>query len=1268
MYRPETSKMSIDKLIKRKQHAKRDNNLSQLAEITKALGDMYFETEQPRKALQEYAEQLSICEKLGDKLNCAVAHRMIGEIYASLGDYEQALIHQNLHLEGARDMRDLVEEQRAFATLGRTYFCQAESLVTQLQKRDEALANAKAAYVKSMELCDKLEGTGIKMEEKLLMRARLLLNLGLTLETQKETQQAITLIEQAAALCLANNFQEDLHRTCLSLAGIYERLGNHELVLQYIETASTVGDVRLKAEAKLTKAEFYMRTGQWIETRKILISLYTSSGLSRDINNQVEKYLRIIVTLCRAENNLLVETDTRSKQKLYETLGDAAVAAQCFDKAVEYYRQMLICAEKTGDQIGISLESLAQTLKDAGRHKEALTYAQREFELCTSPQERCRSALFLADLLITTNASDQEIRNYYTLALASAKESNSIKLQKSVTKDFVIYLENINNFNEAKDVREEAGLEELSDTESETSFEESDTIGADICLEDLSDLEENTKGTSSVTKRRTKRPSILKKNEKGETQLQVACINGDINTVQRLLSSGHPVNVRDNAGWSPLHEAANYGYVDIAELLIKSGANINDNVPCRGMTPLHDAALCGHFSVMNLLMEHGADVTLKTHDGDTVLDYLEDWRDRVEDLNPEDLAEYDIMHKKLSAVILTKRKKKKYDGVRTLDKKSSEVREISAGEDYKRTIAHLRTFNKTKPVSRFKSDDAIALPFLVNEEQVLIDDWLEDDIGITTKKKSASNVHGITTKRRSADENMEKKSTSNSHGVTTKRKSADGSTENAAKKMKRNNSFSNSTENIFISDDSYDSAIIETASFAEEPTRTKRKQQTSLLTSGFTKSRTPSPSVLHIANSKQYNKEHVNLHILVKDTALDVKVAVCEDEKEFLSRVTSAVESKFFDETGCTVKLQLRPTNGNIVTRDYIVNIASEMNDRLECEIVELQIPPIVERYKTICRTCNLTPCDSMLKCLKSCENTSIFRAKPDDISEEILVSLLKTLEYEKNIKLLQLSDIVLLKAGTNLYRCLSNLSFLQELYLKGCDIDSACLRKINSLPPQLRILDLSYNPLTSKSCDTLRTLIAPLRFLQTLNLRYCQLDDFCFPSGNPNLTSYDISWNKLSRDTTSSILSKQLFDLNLSNTLSSNQFISSLNITLSPSLEFLDLSFCDITDDDVKIILTQLPRLSKLTLRGNTSVSLLSVNMLLSRHPTLTHIDVTGCECIASNPEAGLVIHSPEICTLVASVEPDLCDSWIKLWRGTGIVTKLPHKLAIFKPMSFCG
>jgi hypothetical protein len=49
-------------------------------------------------------------------------------------------------------------------------------------------------------------------------------------------------------------------------------------------------------------------------------------------------------------------------------------------------------------------------------------------------------------------------------------------------------------------------------------------------------------------------------------------------------------------GWTPLHEACNHGWLDVAKQLLKAGANVN----VQGLdndTPLHDASINGHGKV-----------------------------------------------------------------------------------------------------------------------------------------------------------------------------------------------------------------------------------------------------------------------------------------------------------------------------------------------------------------------------------------------------------------------------------------------------------------------------------------------------------------------------------------------------------------------------------------------------------------------------------------------------------------------------------------------
>lgn len=52
-------------------------------------------------------------------------------------------------------------------------------------------------------------------------------------------------------------------------------------------------------------------------------------------------------------------------------------------------------------------------------------------------------------------------------------------------------------------------------------------------------------------------------NSKGESALHRAAIRNDLVQLRRLLAAGHSPDVRDHAGWTPLHEAALRGYSEV---------------------------------------------------------------------------------------------------------------------------------------------------------------------------------------------------------------------------------------------------------------------------------------------------------------------------------------------------------------------------------------------------------------------------------------------------------------------------------------------------------------------------------------------------------------------------------------------------------------------------------------------------------------------------------------------------------------------------------
>uniref|UniRef100_A0A8B9VKF5 Protein phosphatase 1 regulatory subunit n=1 Tax=Anas zonorhyncha TaxID=75864 RepID=A0A8B9VKF5_9AVES len=58
------------------------------------------------------------------------------------------------------------------------------------------------------------------------------------------------------------------------------------------------------------------------------------------------------------------------------------------------------------------------------------------------------------------------------------------------------------------------------------------------------------------------------------SEINLACIDENLDMVKFLVENGANVNQQDNEGWTPLHAVASCGYLNIAEYLISHGANV----------------------------------------------------------------------------------------------------------------------------------------------------------------------------------------------------------------------------------------------------------------------------------------------------------------------------------------------------------------------------------------------------------------------------------------------------------------------------------------------------------------------------------------------------------------------------------------------------------------------------------------------------------------------------------------------------------------------
>lgn len=137
------SEKEIQNLFTDKSRALAKSNWKEAAELCNFLGNKLRERGKLDEALAEHEEELRLCQQLNDEPGCGLAHRCIGEVYSEMQDYQKALRSLKVFLQISEKRKDMVEMQRAWATIGRAYFMK------------EDLKRAETAFTMALKLADK---------------------------------------------------------------------------------------------------------------------------------------------------------------------------------------------------------------------------------------------------------------------------------------------------------------------------------------------------------------------------------------------------------------------------------------------------------------------------------------------------------------------------------------------------------------------------------------------------------------------------------------------------------------------------------------------------------------------------------------------------------------------------------------------------------------------------------------------------------------------------------------------------------------------------------------------------------------------------------------------------------------------------------------------------------------------------------------------------------------------------------------------------------
>ena len=194
----------------------------------------------------------------------------------------------------------------------------------------------------------------------------------------------------------------------------------------------------------------------------------------------------------------------------------------------------------------------------------------------------------------------------------ASRDATVIRAVRSVSVASVTVINDTQNNNLTRSPHRQSELDDGDRTENSDQFPQVD----------LNELDTAVPAVKVGAVARRTPAEFTRRNSKGEYPLHVALQTPNrSNKVINMIERGHPLEVEDYAGWTPLGEATGNKNIEYLRILVEAGADINHRNNL-GETALHFACRAGWLVGVDYLIDRGATIVFRTDSGHTALGYI----------------------------------------------------------------------------------------------------------------------------------------------------------------------------------------------------------------------------------------------------------------------------------------------------------------------------------------------------------------------------------------------------------------------------------------------------------------------------------------------------------------------------------------------------------------------------------------------------------------------------------------------------------------------